>query len=177
MSKRHYVYTLARPDGSVFYVGKGQRARMGNHESEARKGVQSRKCDIIRQIWAEGGTVIREKVAAFDEEEEAYQYEIALINSLGIENLANEANGGHGGARKGAGRPPSSLAKQPVALEDATILMVPVANDLWRRFCGVVPRHFAETEDEYKLLATLLMNDKLEQYITRRQKQSEKKEA
>lgn len=27
-----YVYTLARPTGEVFYVGKGQKDRINNHE-------------------------------------------------------------------------------------------------------------------------------------------------
>lgn len=47
---RHYVYIYAYPDGRVFYVGKGKGNRILDHEAEARKGINSRKCDIIRSI-------------------------------------------------------------------------------------------------------------------------------
>jgi len=37
MEKSHYVYTLAYPDRKIFYVGKGQRNRIDEHEQEAMK--------------------------------------------------------------------------------------------------------------------------------------------
>src|SRR5260221_2433435 len=62
MRKESYVYTLLKPDGTVFYVGQGMGNRILFHEREARNGVQSRKCDVIRQIWPDGGEIIRMKV-------------------------------------------------------------------------------------------------------------------
>ncbi len=56
-----YVYTLAYPDGGVFYVGKGKvregrykqkRERIDTHEGEARRGCHCSKCEVIRSIWA-----------------------------------------------------------------------------------------------------------------------------
>lgn len=87
----HYVYTLAYPDGRVFYVGKGVNDRISEHERAARRGVQSKKCDIIRSIWAQGGEVVRRKVAFFQNEEEALRYEHYLISSL--DGLINQFEG------------------------------------------------------------------------------------
>ena len=130
MMSKHYVYWHRYPKdypdqqlaGKVFYVGKGSRSRSKNHLAEARKGVQSEKCDIIRSIWAAGKQVVEEKIAYFDNEAEAYELEKKLINELGLSTLANMAGGGKGGARPGAGRPPEMLA--PIdAMEKASALL------------------------------------------------------
>jgi hypothetical protein len=81
-----YVYTLAYPDGTVFYVGKGRSRRIDAHEREARKGVQSTKCDIIRGIWRDGEQVVKAKVSESLSHHEAMSYEEQLIrqyNPLG----------------------------------------------------------------------------------------------
>lgn len=88
---RYYTYALAYPDERVFYVGKGQGDRIDAHESEARQGVQSVKCDIIRKIWAEGKGVVKHKLAFFDRESDALRHETSLISSLG--GLSNIASG------------------------------------------------------------------------------------
>lgn len=89
---RHYVYTLAYPDGSVFYVGKGVGDRINAHEREARSGAQSPKCAIIRAIWAQGGEVCKTRVAYFASDEEAARYERLLVSSY--DGLANVQGGG-----------------------------------------------------------------------------------
>lgn len=95
---KHYVYTHAYPDGTVFYVGKGTGDRIYQHVSEARRGVDSLKCEIIRSILAKGEKVLREKVAEFDNEQDAFIYEWGLINLIyGYDNLANVCEGGNGG--------------------------------------------------------------------------------
>jgi hypothetical protein len=99
LSGKFYTYLLLRPNGSVFYVGKGQGVRINHHEIEARKGVQSHKCNVIRQVWAEGEEIIKQKVGFFDGEEEAYALEMLLIKFFGRENLTNETNGGEGTSR------------------------------------------------------------------------------
>jgi len=106
LETKPYVYTLAYPDGKVFYVGKGTGDRIDDHERQAKNGIKSHKCSVIRKIWKEGGQVLQQKVAMFDTEEEAYQFEIHLIAFFGgKENLTNKADGGEGGSRPGAGRP------------------------------------------------------------------------
>ena len=94
--KRHYVYTLAYPDGRVFYVGKGVSKRIIAHESEVRRGdaVNPYKANVIKSIWASGGEVVKEKLAYFETHEEALQYEIALI--FFMDGLTNLTNGGEG---------------------------------------------------------------------------------
>src|SRR5260221_12406524 len=87
--KHFYVYTLAYPDGTVFYVGKGSvksrkslRDRIEDHEVEARQGVQSPKCDIIREIWAQGWEVQKSVVYETDSEEEALHAATQLITLI-----------------------------------------------------------------------------------------------
>lgn len=59
---RFYVYVLSRPDGVPFYIGKGINRRVFDHESEARQNhpigeSNPFKCNVIRKIIREGGTV------------------------------------------------------------------------------------------------------------------------
>jgi hypothetical protein len=66
ISQGFYVYTLAYPEsmgGTIFYVGKGRNDRINDHDRETRRGVQSDKCNIIREIWATGEEVVKIKVA------------------------------------------------------------------------------------------------------------------
>lgn len=84
-----YVYELCSPDGVVFYVGKGTRNRIDRHEEEAKAGIQSHKCNKIRQIWDGGGNVIKNKVAFFCDEQLAYIHEADRIAEYGLPNLTN----------------------------------------------------------------------------------------
>lgn len=97
--KRFYTYKLAYPKsmgGAIFYVGKGTGNRINHHETEARKGVQSRKCNTIREIWAAGEQVVKEKDAFFEDADSAYLREIELIAFYGRKNLTNGTDGGEG---------------------------------------------------------------------------------
>lgn len=84
-----YVYELADADGNVFYVGKGKGNRIDAHEHEARSGKQSHKCNKIRSIWENGGSVEKRKVAFFCDEQQAYIHEADRIAEYGLENLTN----------------------------------------------------------------------------------------
>lgn len=91
----YYVYELIDPrDSKVFYVGKGCRNRIDQHEHEAKKGRQSRKCDVIREIQSNGLCVVKNIVKRFDDEMVAYQFEAERIASVGLANLTNVAPGG-----------------------------------------------------------------------------------
>lgn len=94
MQGKYYVYTLAYPDGTVFYVGKGQGKRIEAHEREARQGKKSHKCNTIRKIWTNGDQVLRTVLGYFEMECDAFQYEIALIFFL--DGLTNASTGGEG---------------------------------------------------------------------------------
>lgn len=91
---RWYVYELVDPrSDTVFYVGKGQRNRVDQHEEEARKGVTSHKCNKIRSIWDDGHQIGKRKIALFWDEAAAYECEAARINEIGLHNLTNVMSG------------------------------------------------------------------------------------
>jgi hypothetical protein len=96
LSTAYYVYTLAYPDGTVFYVGKGKNDRLKQHVTEAKRGVRSPKCDVIRQILSKGGRVKTEVVQSGLTNEEAINLEIQLIQQYGRANLTNRTNGARG---------------------------------------------------------------------------------
>lgn len=80
---RYYVYTLSDPrNGEIFYVGKGCGNRVLEHERQAKRGIQSPKCDRIREILASGNEVCRAKVGLFSAERDAYAFEAELIALL-----------------------------------------------------------------------------------------------
>ena len=85
----YYVYELSHPDGTPFYVGKGQGARLFNHIREAFHRCACQKCQTIRQIWDDGGEVRHTIVFETDNETLAYQYERELIATYGLVNLSN----------------------------------------------------------------------------------------
>lgn len=92
--RKPYVYMLAYPEsmgGAPFYVGKGIGDRINHHEEEARSGVQSRKCGVIRETWGNGEEVSKTILAFFDTKLEALRYEASLIDSM--EGLSNVASG------------------------------------------------------------------------------------
>lgn len=90
-----YVYHLTDPrDGQPFYVGKGKGERIAAHETEARNGRHSAKCDRIREIWAHGLDVGRCKVSQHDCENAALQAEFDQIAAIGLDALTNVLPGG-----------------------------------------------------------------------------------
>lgn len=93
---RYYVYILAYPDDTPFYVGKGRGRRMYDHEYDARKGHVCDKCVIIRKIWEAGGEIRRHTVLTTDDETEAHAYEMELIAFYGRHTLVNLTDGGAG---------------------------------------------------------------------------------
>lgn len=95
-TRQFYVYTLAYPDGKVFYIGKGQGARVSNHEREATTKCRCFKCRTIRKIWREGQEIVKAIVFETEIEDEAYAREVTLIAHYGRDNLCNCTDGGRG---------------------------------------------------------------------------------
>lgn len=95
-TRQFYVYTLAHPDGKVFYVGKGQGARVSNHEREASTKCRCYKCRTIRKIWQGGQEISKAIVFETEIEDNAFAHEIALIAQHGRGNLCNCTDGGRG---------------------------------------------------------------------------------
>lgn len=92
-----YVYTLTDPrDGAVFYVGKGKGLRMHQHAVEARgdKGRGNRrKIDRIKSIQADGLEPKPDRVALYDDEQDALDHEADLIAvTPGLTNILARGN-------------------------------------------------------------------------------------
>ncbi len=80
--KAHYTYILRFPDGTPFYVGIGQGARMFAHVEEAQHpSGESLKVETIRCIWRGGGEVLHTVDRLYDRE--PWDREAELILSLG----------------------------------------------------------------------------------------------
>lgn len=76
----------------MFYVGKGTKNRIDDHEKEAKKGVCSHKCNKIRSL----PYILKQKIALFNDEQEAYDFETERIAFYGLKNLTNVVAGGQG---------------------------------------------------------------------------------
>jgi uncharacterized protein len=93
---KHYVYGLIDPqDNKIFYVGK---ASSNNRAYDHLKADSSstKKSKIITSIRQEGNEPIVEILRyGLATEDIAFEVEAAIIDALGLENLANEVRG-HG---------------------------------------------------------------------------------
>jgi AcrR family transcriptional regulator len=88
--KTWYVYTYAFPDGSIFYVGKGNQGQIDEHEREAQEGCDCKKCQTIREIWASGHPVQKRIVYETLLEAEALEHEKTLIQLHAGPHLTNQ---------------------------------------------------------------------------------------
>ncbi len=109
-----YVYLVKRPDGKLFYVGKGGGGnwlRIGYHEWGVRKNLEGPlyKNNIIRKILNKGKEIDYEIVLFSENESIAFDKEKELISFYGkysdktgiLSNLTDGGDGGNGGACKG----------------------------------------------------------------------------
>lgn len=94
---KFYIYGLLRPNGKVFYVGKGTKKRMYAHVQEARSGHRCYKCNVIRKILRNGGSIGYCTYWAGDDQDEAYEQEKYWIAFYGMNTLSNGTEGGVGG--------------------------------------------------------------------------------
>jgi len=93
--KTYYVYKLINPITNLpFYVGKGKGRRAGHHYRLIKRGKNSSnqyKDNVIKQIIEENLEPTIEYVYYSDDEQDAYDYETALIKELGRKRY--DANG------------------------------------------------------------------------------------
>ena len=93
-----YVYELRDQFGVPFYVGKGSKRRMHEHEKRARRGIDSHLCSKIRKLWRLGFPVQKAVVFRSRDERAAFSEEIRLIAYYGRASLTNQTDGGDGPA-------------------------------------------------------------------------------
>lgn len=114
------VYVLKNPmkDGAIFYVGKTANIekRMAEHIYESGRGKRSHKKNTIRKILRSGLEVGYRKLAQFDTEEKAFEFEKKIISILGRKNLTNATDGGDGGAGAFLGKKHTAETKKKMSL-------------------------------------------------------------
>jgi len=87
-----YVYLYRDPrDGKIFYVGKGKGQRAFQHLVDEKDGVKRKKIQEIRSAGLEPKIEIL--VHALKDDEMALKIEAALIDLIGVSQLANEVRG------------------------------------------------------------------------------------
>lgn len=107
-----YVYTLAYPDGTPFYVGKGKGTRIKDHGTT--RGRLRRVNEVLASLAASGQQCLRSIVKDGLTEVEAFDLERSTILSIGREPsgpLVNLNDGGWGGRNMH----PSTLEKLRLA--------------------------------------------------------------
>lgn len=113
--RKFYVYVLSRPDGTPFYVGKGQRRRIAHHHVYAKLERRGHRYSVIRKIWREEKEVRYQIVSFYETEREAIDAEIALIAKIGLMvndgPLVNQTDGGDGVSGLTYERTPEHRAK------------------------------------------------------------------
>jgi hypothetical protein len=104
---KYYVYQLIDPrSNSIFYVGKGTGNRAYTHNKFKDGNNNYYKDSVIKELQRQNKEPIVDIVKYFSSEEDAYNYEESLIESIGIDNLTNITEGT---------RPPSKLGWTPSA--------------------------------------------------------------
>jgi hypothetical protein len=102
---KYYVYQLVDPRlNNIFYVGKGTGNRAYTHNEFKDSNNNFHKDSIIKELHQQGLKPIVQIVEYFAEEQEAYDYEDNLIDTIGLDNLTNITEGA---------RPPSKLGWTP----------------------------------------------------------------
>lgn len=134
------IYGLCRPDGSIFYVGRGKSPseRMRSHIREAKSTeypgrTMNPRSVAIRDILAGGGEIGVCEIEWCIGHHEANAAERRVIREIGIENLTNVHPGGGAGPYARRPYPPYDLL--PVKPSDAPVSSKPAHHleDLYRR--------------------------------------------
>jgi hypothetical protein len=139
--KAHYVYVLARTDGAPFYVGKGYKSRVLQHEAEARiSGRLSHKLNVIRAMWKRGEAISYCIESFHDEEAAALARERALIRLWGRHDLrmgplTNQTDGGEGASNPS--EESREQRRQNLSGEEAPEADRRTANRFFQQLCSV----------------------------------------
>lgn len=92
----YYVYLYINPiDNKIFYVGKGRGNRVLEH---LKSNSETRAAQIVKEIQANGQIPLIEILThGLPDEDAAYKIEAAVIDVIGVDNLANAVRGWRSG--------------------------------------------------------------------------------
>jgi hypothetical protein len=122
--KTFYVYTLACPDGRVFYVGKGSGNRKDMHIRQARNGGRERRHQVIREIEAAGEQVVVQVRESGLSESSAFLLErtyLEIFESDFLTNVNNRISRAAPPADVPVGPPVLAPSPAPVTLSSMSI--------------------------------------------------------
>jgi len=115
---KYYVYQLIDPrSNTVFYVGKGTGDRAYTHNQFKDGNNNFYKDSIIKQLHQQGLEPTVEIIQHFANEQDAYDYEDTLIETIGIDNLTNITEGARPPSKKGWTPSAETLAKRSASLK------------------------------------------------------------
>jgi len=98
----YYVYQLIDPrNNKPFYIGKGKGNRAYSHNQFKDGNENPYKDRVIRRLHEQGLEPIVEIVNYFNDEQQAYDYEEHLTESIGLDNLTNMVVGARPPSKKG----------------------------------------------------------------------------
>lgn len=132
----HYVYLLIDPiTGRPFYVGKGKRNRMFQHEQEAIDKPRSKSARLQRiiKIKAKGKEIEYKILRHGLTKEESIEVEAAIIDFIGLPKLTNKVVG-HDAEKRGLMTVSEIIAQYytpAVTIQEPAILII--VNKLYKR--------------------------------------------
>lgn len=115
---KYYVYQLIHPKtNEPFYIGKGTNDRAYTHNEFKDGNDNPYKDRVIQKLHREGLKPVVDIVKYFENEQEAYEYEEALTESVGLENLTNMVIGARPPSKQGWHPSAETLAKRSASLK------------------------------------------------------------
>ena len=115
---KYYVYQLIDPrSNTVFYVGKGTGDRAYTHNEFKDGNNNYYKNSLIKELHQQGLEPTVEIVEYFTNEQDAYDYEDKLIETIGIDNLTNITEGARPPSKQGWKPSAETLAKRSASLK------------------------------------------------------------
>ena len=114
---KYYVYQLIHPKtNEPFYIGKGTGNRAYTHNEFKDDNRNPYKDRVIQKLHKQGLEPIVNIVKHFDNEQDAYDYEDKLTESIGLDNLTNMVIGARPPSQTGRKKSLETLAKASASL-------------------------------------------------------------